>query len=77
MTKSHTTVDFEVEGSTVEELMDNAVMVATQVAGEYDWTLTHAGHVEEADSYIEGGLGEAPRKHIIRWKQEFRIKVDY
>jgi hypothetical protein len=77
MTKSHTTVDFEVEGSTVENLMDNAVATATQVAGEHDWTIVHAGHVEPVEYYVDSYIGEIPQKSITRWKQEFRVKVDF
>jgi hypothetical protein len=76
MSKTHTTVDFTAEGATVDDLLNNAVDIATRVAGEHDWTLEWSGRVYEAESMDEWGV-QAPKTHIItRWKQEYQIKVD-
>ena len=72
-----TKVEFEVEGSTVDELLINAEAVADQVANGHKWNIVYAGLAQEADSYTEGGLAEIPKRVITRWRQEFRIKVDF
>jgi len=72
-----TKVEFEVEGSTVEELLDNAMNTAVQVAGGKEWSILQRGRVQEADSVSDGnGYGNVQRI-ITRWRQEFVIKVDF
>jgi len=72
-----TKVEFEVEGSTVEDLGNNAVATAEQVSGPHKYEFTQMGRVREDASYAEGGLNEIPKRVITRWRQEFIIKVDF
>lgn len=72
-----TTVEFEVVGSNVVDLLDQAEKVMSVVSGGGEWTVRATSPAEEDRVIEDYPLCLPNNRQIIRWRQFFKGTVEF